>query len=153
MLLSFCPPFVGNLLCGCCSTLPPIRQACARDRVARTCGMMRSRNRTPKLCLARRGRQVVIDCVMMCFFYDSEKDRQLPTTDTIKGRWRKKRSGPVKKRESAVVIWACAACPVLCAYTCVFLQDPRRGRRGGGRGRRDEAFRLNVLDSWGPDCQ
>ena len=34
---------------------------------------------------------VVIDCVMMCFFYDSDKDRPLPTTNTILGRWRNKR--------------------------------------------------------------
>lgn len=29
--------------------------------------------------------------MMMMFFYDSTKDRPLPTTDTILGRWRRKR--------------------------------------------------------------
>ena len=34
---------------------------------------------------------VVIDSVMMCFFYDSEKANPLPCTDVIEGRWRSRR--------------------------------------------------------------
>ena len=34
---------------------------------------------------------VVIDCVMMCFFYDHDKDHCLPVSDRIRGRWRSKK--------------------------------------------------------------
>jgi len=34
---------------------------------------------------------VVIDSVMMCFFYDSERDNSLPVSDRIQGRWRSKK--------------------------------------------------------------
>ena len=34
---------------------------------------------------------VVIDCVMMCFFYDCDKDHSLPVSDRIRGRWRTKK--------------------------------------------------------------
>ena len=34
---------------------------------------------------------VVIDCVMMCFFYDSAKENPLPCTQAIQGRWLTKR--------------------------------------------------------------
>ena len=33
---------------------------------------------------------IVIDCVMLCFFYDSDKDNRLPVSDRILGRWRNK---------------------------------------------------------------